>query len=66
MKVITKAILDLETLNWIYIESYDYEGALELCCGPGHEETQQANQEENLSTQFAQDYNTRFAGQIRH
>ena len=38
MKVITKAVLDMETMEWIHVESYDYEGPVDRCCGSSGEE----------------------------
>lgn len=31
MKIITKAVLDMNTMQWISVESYDYDGPVALC-----------------------------------
>lgn len=47
MRVITKAILDMNTMEWTSIESYDYEGPVALCKG---DDT--AKQNEQMQMQF--------------
>jgi hypothetical protein len=63
MKIITKAILDMETLQWVSVEYYDYEGPVELACGPSNQEKAIAGQQLSLSTQLSQFFGTRFSQQ---
>jgi hypothetical protein len=63
MKIITKAVLDMETMQWVSVESYDYEGAIEKCCGPSSQEQQLANQGQSFSTMLQGNYGTLFGQQ---
>ena len=45
MKVITKAVLDTESMEWLSVEYYEYNGPVDLCCGPSGQEQALANQE---------------------
>ncbi len=65
MKVITKAVLDMETLEWIREEeeSYDYSGPVEKCCGPTKQEEQEADQQQAYATTVQNNYKTLFGEQ---
>jgi hypothetical protein len=63
MKVITKAILDMETMEWLSVEYFEYEGPIELCCGPSGQEEALASQEGSLSTTMMNAFNDRLATQ---
>jgi hypothetical protein len=56
MRVITRAVLDLETLQWVDAESFEYEGPVDLCCGSdGAEQTAQDQSQsfaKTLSTSY--------------
>jgi hypothetical protein len=63
MKITTKAVLDMETLEWVSKESYEYIGPVDLCCGPTSGETQAATAQNIFANTLQQDTNSRFAGQ---
>jgi len=54
MKVITKAVLDIETMVWTSEESYPYTGPVALACGP-------SQQQKDLATAQINAYNTETA-----
>ena len=63
MKVITKAVLDTESMEWLSVEYYEYNGPVDLCCGPSGQEQALANQEASFSTALNNAFSTRFATQ---
>ena len=63
MKIITKAVLDMETMTSVSVESYDYDGPVDKCCGPSGAEEQTQAQQESLANQLAADFGSRFATQ---
>jgi hypothetical protein len=63
MKVITKAILDIETMKWIEVESYDYKGPVDLCCGPSTNEKTLESSAQSFSNLLQSDFSSRFANQ---
>lgn len=65
MKVITKAVLDLETLEWIASEeeSFEYSGPVELCCGPSGQEEGTAMKQNTFAGQVSSDFATRYGQQ---
>jgi hypothetical protein len=63
MKIITRAILDMETLEWVCEDSYEYEGLVVQCCGPTTAEQNIAGQQEQFSQQVQQNYGTLFKQQ---
>lgn len=63
MKVITKAVLDIETLEWVSEESFEYSGPIELCCGPSGEEEGTAAKQNTFAGQVSADFSTRYGQQ---
>jgi hypothetical protein len=63
MKVITKAVFDIESMKWIEVESYEYEGPVALCCGPSSEEETISGEQSNLASTLKANYNTVFGEQ---
>jgi hypothetical protein len=65
MKVITRCVLDMETMEWIHgeEESYDYCGPIDKCCGPTGEEKQEASAQQVYSQKVQNNYNTLFGEQ---
>jgi hypothetical protein len=63
MRVITKAILNIETMKWTVLESYDYDGAVDLCCGPSSEMEQQASGANAWTQLLAGNYSQRYGQQ---
>jgi hypothetical protein len=63
MRVITQAVLDMETMKWVSVESYDYTGPVDLCCGPSSAETGLAANASSLSNTMSADFGSRFASQ---
>ena len=63
MKIIRQAVLDMDTLNWVSEESYDYDGPVDLCCGATGGQESLASGETSLSTELGQDFGTRFQQQ---
>lgn len=65
MRIITRCILDMETLAWITEaeESYDYNGPVAKCCGPGGASENLADQSAAFSSTIQSDFASRFAGQ---
>jgi len=58
MRVITRATLDVETLKWVDVESFEYEGPVDLCCGSdGAEETAQ-NQSQSFAKTLSGSYSS--------
>lgn len=66
MRVITKCVLDIETMDWIYIEAHNYEGPVALAC-PGASSGMQAEaaQESDLGYNLSQDFAHRYADQTQ-
>jgi len=63
MKVITKAVLDMETMKWVSVESYDYEGLIDLCCGPSSQQESLAASEQSFSKLLSANYAQNFGAQ---
>ena len=63
MKIITKAVLDMETMLWVSEESYDYQGPVEKCCGPTSQEKQLQGQSQSFATMLQGNYGTLFGQQ---
>ena len=63
MKVYKKLILDIETGQRLFEDSYFYEGAVDLCCGPTSQETAEANAGEAFNSTLQSAFGQRLAGQ---
>src|SRR5277367_3974072 len=63
MKVITKAVLDMETMKWVFVEAYEYTGPVELCCGPSGQEESEASSLQALSQSLTAAFNQNLASQ---
>jgi len=63
MKIITKAVLDMEIMQWVSIESYDYEGPVDLACGPSGAEKSIAGKTSAFGSTLQNDFTSRFKGQ---
>jgi hypothetical protein len=63
MKIITKAVLDMETMQWVSIESCDYDGPVDLCCGPTTQEKQLQASSANFASMLQSNYGTLFGEQ---
>jgi hypothetical protein len=63
MKVYTKIIIDLETLQVIYRENYDYKGPIMLCKGPTVEQNAIANNMASTYNSLINAFNVTFGGQ---
>jgi hypothetical protein len=65
MKVITHAVLDMETMEWIREEeeSYEYCGPVAKACGPTGQEKQEASAQQVYSQKVQANYNTLFGEQ---
>jgi hypothetical protein len=64
MNVITRAVLDMETMKWVSVESYEYAGVVvDLCCGPSQQENSLASSGANLSQTLSQAFGQQFANQ---
>jgi hypothetical protein len=67
VRVITKAVLDIESLKWLEVESYEYQGAPALCKGDStakQEEEATASFDTSLQQIFQQQYATQ-ASQLK-
>ena len=53
----------METMQWISVESYEYEGPVALCCGPSGAEKSLASSEQSFSNLLQADFGSRFANQ---
>lgn len=62
MKIITKVIIDTETLEEIHKESYDYFGPLSYCCGASAEQKAAYATEAQTATTLEADFNKIFSG----
>lgn len=61
MRIITRAVLDIETNQWLTVESYEYNGAIALCKGDSvakEEEQQTATFDQSLMQIFQSQYAT--------
>lgn len=67
MKYSTKVVLQIEEEIGVYTvlekNEYDYDGPVELACGPSSGEENAAGSATNLSNTLSGDFNSRFAGQ---
>jgi hypothetical protein len=61
MRIITYAVMNMETLNWVHEESYNYIGPLDLNCGPSQQEKNLEQQEASFDQTLQQDYSQTFA-----
>lgn len=61
--ITTKAVLNTQTMKWIPIESYHYEGPVDACCGPSAEMTAGAAQQTSFSKTLQTNYATQFEKQ---
>jgi hypothetical protein len=63
MKIITKAIYDIETGLLLHEESYDYSGPVELACGPSGAEKTAQGTEASFSSMLNADYAQNFGAE---
>jgi hypothetical protein len=63
MRITTKISWDLETGRVLEHKSYDYEGPMDLCCGPSSQETAIEASQQSFMTMLMNNYQTQFANQ---
>jgi hypothetical protein len=65
MKIITKVVLDMETMKRVSSESYEYFGPVDKCCGPSGQQETLAAGGASLSSLLAANYQQNFGAQSK-
>jgi hypothetical protein len=58
MRVIKTAVLNMETLEWVSVDSFEYEGPVALCCGSDGAEQTAQDQSQSFAKTLSGSYST--------
>lgn len=62
-RIVVNPTLDMETLEWVSSESYEYDGPVEEFCGPSSAETSAAQTQSSFAQMLYNNYSTYFGEQ---